>query len=411
MKRPLLLPLALSVLSALAAPSLARAQTNVPTVNCRDATARPNPVYVAGSTALRPFLAVVSQLLAADSPAYSIIYQAQGSCTGVSAIYDPTKRSIVDIPAAGGKPANYAVFFKSDLSVQECFLDPGGDTVDVGVSDVFAKSCGASIVDGATINDYFGPVQPMTFVVPTASTQRSISAEAAYMAFGLGGASGAAAPWTDPTYFFVRNASSGTQQMIARAINVPANKWWGVDRGSATNVRTQLKLLLDAQTAEKSIGIVSTDIADAERNNLRILAFKGYGQSCGYLPDSSSSSKDKQNVRDGHYPMWGPVHLLARVTNGLPSPAAGALVTRFASFRVDKPLLDAEITTGLVPLCAMRVTRTDEMGQLGVADPEFQCGCYFDSLTTGASTCTTCKGTADCPASKPACNFGFCEKK
>ena len=41
--------------------------------------------------------------------------------------------------------------------------------------------------------------------------------EAAYLAFGLGGYNGAALPWTDPAFFFVRNAGSGTQQLIARA--------------------------------------------------------------------------------------------------------------------------------------------------------------------------------------------------
>jgi ABC-type phosphate transport system substrate-binding protein len=404
--------LAFAAVTALA--PAASAQTNPPTITCYDAAARPNPVYVAGSTALRPFLAVVAQILAADSPAYTVVYQSQGSCTGVTAIQDPdpTKHVMKDIPAAGGKPANYAIIFKPDLSVQECSLDPAGNTVDVGVSDVFATSCGvAGPPANVTINDYFGPIQPMVFVVPSASTQRSISAEAAYLAFGLGGNGGAAAPWTDPTYFFVRNASSGTQQMISRAINVPAAKWWGVDRGSATNVRQQLKTLLDPGSAEKAIGIVSTDIADAERNNLRTLAFKGYGQRCGYLPDSTPTAKDKINVRDGHYPIWGPVHLLAKTTNGLPSPAAGALVTRFASFRLDKALLDAVITVGLVPACAMKVHRTEEMGTLTSYEPEFQCGCYYDSLANGASTCKACKGTADCPADRPACNFGYCEKK
>ena len=392
----------------------ANAQTATPTVNCVDPS-RPNLVYAAGSTALRPFLSVLAPLLAADSPAYTIVYQSQGSCTGVQAIYDadPTKRTIRDIVG------NYAVFFKPDGTSQECWLDVNGQgaagttfpQVDIGLSDVFAQSCGATAPSGVTIQDYFGPIQPMTFVVPAASAQTSISAEAAYLAFGLGGGSGKAAPWIDGSLFFVRNASSGTQPMIARAIGVPAEKWWGVNRGGSTQVRQGLKVILDKPTAEKSIGILSTDVADEERNNLRILAFKATGQTCGYLPDSTSTKKDKLNVRDGHYPIWGPVHLFARTSGGLPSPAAGALVGRFVTARVDKAVLDAEISRSLVPQCAMRVSRSEEMGPLSSKQPDFECGCYFDFKTNGTTDCKACGGPGDCPSNRSACNFGYCEAR
>lgn len=412
--------LALS-LAAVFATARAEAQTNVPTVNCID-PARPNLVYVAGSTALRPFLATLSKLMAADSPAYTVVYQAQGSCTGVSAVYDadPAKRVMKDIPAASGRAANYAVFFKADGTSQECFLDTTGagaggtswPNVDLGISDVFAKSCGVDAPPaGTTIADYFGPIQPMTFVVPSASTQTSISATSAYLAFGRGGSSGASVPWIDPAFFFVRNASSGTQQMIARAIDVPGAKWWGRDRGGSTQVKNELKVLLDPATAEKAIGILSSDAADEERNNLRVLAFKAKGQACGYLPDANANSRDKINVRDGHYPIWGPVHLFARTNSGLPNAAAGAFVGRFATARVDKSLLDAEIEKGLVPQCAMRVTRTEEMGALASFAPAFDCSCYFDSKANGRTSCTSCAGPGDCPSSAPACNFGYCEAR
>lgn len=398
------------------------AQTTKPTVNCTDAS-RPNLVYVAGSTALKPFLSVMAPLLAAESPPTTIVYQAQGSCTGVAAIFDPdaSKRQLKDIVN------NWATFFKADGTTQECWLDKGlaGENpaspvwpdVDLGISDVFAAACKDSLGQpyaapaGVTIADYFGPIQPMMFVVPSASSQTSISAEAGYMLFGLGGHGGVAAPWTDPSLYFVRNASSGTQQMIARAVDVPADKWWGKNRGSATNVANGLKVILDKATAEKSIGIVSVDFADAERNNLRTLAFKSKGQSCAYLPDSNANTRDKMNVRDGHYPIWGPVHLFARTSAGLPNTAAGTFVGRFATARVDKTLLDAEISKGLVPQCAMHVTRTEEMGPLASFQPAFDCSCYFEFKANGATTCKACNGPADCGGARPACNFGYCEAR
>ena len=406
------LSLSFVLLASTLVASAAHAQ---PTTKCADPS-RPNLVYAAGSTALRPFLSVMAPLLAAETPPYTIVYQSQGSCTGVSAIFDNAKRTLRDVVG------NNAVYYRADGTTEECSLNlasveppappPMWPEVNLGISDVFASSCGATAPAGVTIADFYGPIQPMTFVVPSLSKQTVISADAAYMAFGLGGAAGKAAPWTDPTLFFVRNASSGTQQMLARAVNVPAERWWGRNRGSATAVTNGLKVVLDAATAEKSLGILSTDNADAERNNLRILAFKARGQSCGYLPDSTPFAKDKANVRDGHYPIWGPVHLFARTSGGLPDAAAGAFVGRFATVRVDRALLDAIISRGLVPQCAMRVTRTEEMGPMSSVAPAFECGCYFDSKANGATPCKTCAGSADCAGTAtPACNFGFCEAR
>jgi hypothetical protein len=197
--------------------------------------------------------------------------------------------------------------------------------------------------------------------------------------------------------------------MTGLAVGVPASKWWGVDRGSSGAVRDNMKVLLEAATAEKAIGIISADIADDERSNLRVLAFQGKGQSCGYWPDSTPFSEDKANVRDGHYQIWGPVHFYTQVTNKLPSAAAGALVSRFAAERLEQPLIDAVIKKHLVPRCAMKVKRTTEMGPLSPYTTDSRCGCYFDSIANGATSCKACQGPGDCPTDAPACNYGFCE--
>jgi len=181
----------------------ASAQTTTPTVTC---ASLPNPVYLTGSSALRNFVGVVGKLLASDPAPATVVYQSQGSCVGVRTIYDgdPTKRVIKDVPAAGGRAANYAIYFKADGSAQECFLEQDGTPVTIGISDVYAKTCGyTATTDGSTVTDYFGPVQSMTMVVPATSKQQSISAEAAYLAFGTGNGG----PWSDPRLFFVRNAS------------------------------------------------------------------------------------------------------------------------------------------------------------------------------------------------------------
>ncbi|HEU4533441.1 MAG TPA: hypothetical protein VFS00_04960 [Polyangiaceae bacterium] len=407
-RRPLAFAAAFVAALAAGAPGDARAQdAGLPL--CADPVARPLVVYAAGSSALRPFLGVVATLLGRDDPPYTLVYQSQGSCTGVGYMTSPEGPGQRIFDAAGGG-TNYAVYFDGAGNAVECSLGAEGARVDVGISDVFAESCEGP-ARPADVEDYFGPIQAMTFVVGARSQQYSISAEAAYLALGAGGDGGRSAPWSDPTKFFVRNTSSGTQQMIARAIDVPASAWWGVDQGGSGVVLDKLSNLLTEGGADPALGILSADLADQNRGILRILAFQERGQPCGFLPDSTSESLDKRNVRDGHYPIWGPSHLFARVDGDrLPvSPGAAALLRRFSSPRLDQQVIDVEIGNGLIPQCAMQVTRASEMGPLSSNRREYQCDCYFDAVATGRSDCQPCARPADCPAEAPACNYGFCE--
>jgi ABC-type phosphate transport system substrate-binding protein len=367
-----------------------------------------NTVVVTGSTALQPFLSVVAKVLATSSPPYAIAYQGNGSCNGVDNIFNPipAKRLIKD--TAG----RTSLLFDGEKPPTTCAFGLGVP-VDVAISDVYSKSCNPAYVPSEQIADYLGPVQPMTFVVPSASSETAISAEMGRVVFGRGSQDVAAKPYTDPSLYFVRNVSSGTQQMLARAVTVDAKQWWGIDRGGSTKVR-DLLLAVAPTKVNGAIGILSTDFADAERSRLRVLAFKDRNQICGYFPDTSVFTRDKRNVRDGHYSIWGPVHLYTAVSTGVPSAAAAALVTRFTVPRLDQPLLDAIIKAGLVPQCAMKVKRTEEMGPMTAFAPEFQCRCYFEATVPDGSVpqgCQTCAGPAECPAALPACNNGYCEAK
>src|ERR1700678_1954918 len=231
----------------------------------------------------------------------------------------------------------------------------------------------------------------MVFVVPGASTQQAISAEAARTVFGMGGDDGGAKPWTNPSLYFVRNQNTGTQQMIRKAIEVPPSAFWGIDRGSATAVDAELRVIADPTIANQAIGIISADYYDADRANLNALAFRAEGQDCAYLPDSTAFKKDKQNVRDGHYPIWGPVHFFTAVSSGVPvSPAAEAFVSVVSVPNLAQSLLHAFIASSLVPACAMQVQRSAELGPLSVYAPPFECGCYFEASVNGAgaAACT-----------------------
>jgi hypothetical protein len=146
--------------------------------------------------------------------------------------------------------------------------------------------------------------------------------------------------------------------------------------------------------------------------NLHELAYRHYGQSCAYYPNSTATAHDKRNVRDGHYVGWGPVHLVARVNaQGVPvSTAAGQIINYFIGNAPvpNHDFLSLVIARHLVPQCAMSVKRTGEIGVPQPFAPAPSCACFFDNAT-GVTTCPTCKTNADCPASAPACNLGYCE--
>lgn len=356
----------------------------------------PNPVYVTGSSAAKPLLVKLGTALSKASPAVTLIYKGQGSCTGVDAIVNGT--------AITGTANYWTDGMSGD---QTCDLDLTGNTADIGISDVFAGSC-PNVTMPADVGDFFGPVQVMNFVVPKASSQVSFSAEAAYFVFGFGMA-GQAAPWTDDNLIFRRNETSGTQQMIAKAINVPANKWKGVDAGGSGGL---LSKVATSATPEATIGILASDLADDNLDKIKILAYQHYGQSCGYTPDSSPTTKDKKNVRDGHYPVWGPLHLLSKVdASKKPTSKLAADVIGYLAGTQDPPagldILDVEIAAHTIPACAMRVSRSAEIGDLASYAPEKPCGCSFDFKTTGATTCTACTTDDTCPSKH--CRYGYCE--
>ncbi|HEX7505382.1 MAG TPA: hypothetical protein VF550_01340 [Polyangia bacterium] len=378
-----------------------------PTVKCADAG--PNVIYMSGTSDFGPLLKQVTPLLTANTPPYRPVFMAGTSCAGVSAVFDPTLTLIKDVPGTLTKAANYAYYFDDAGTQTSCSLDPAGNAVDIGVSNLYSSVCNPNYLPSATVAGYLGPVVTFGFTVPAVSTQNAISVEAAHIIFGLGGQNPVgppAAPWTDPAYYSIRNSGAGSTALAAQLIRVPRTAFWGVDRLSTDAIRDSLNA---SAAPEQSIGILSIDYADKARGNLRVLFLQGEGQISGFLPDSTATSLNKANVRDGHYPLWGYVHFYTPNINGAPSAAGGAFVTRFSMPKLDGALVDAMIDASLVPQCVMKVARDTEMGGFLHNPNKYQCGCHFDYRTSGKSPCAPCATPNDCPASTPACNYGFCE--
>jgi hypothetical protein len=391
-----------------------------PSVGCYDAVLRNKLIFMQGSTNFTPFVQAMAPLVAKNG--YAIVWEAVSSCAGAGAggfDTDPGK-NLLKNPTSSAQ--SYAAIYDQNGAATPCLLgnsptapDGMSEITDVGESDVFAEGCPLPAgqmpwVPGmgayADIAHYLGPIQAMVFVTPPGSTEQVISAEAARMVFGMGGNGGVSAPWTDPTRMFVRSSTTGTNNILSRAIDVPNSKWWGVDTKTASAMQTAI-LTASAADAERTIGTLSIDYADRVKSSLHILYFQAKGQLAGFLPDSSPSSSDKQNVRDGHYSAWGPIHLYTKLVGGQASAQAAAFIVPFNV--PNQALVDATIAGGAVPVCAMHVSRDQEMGPLKAFSPQFQCNCYYDSKVNGGTHCQKCSGAADCPTGAPVCNLGYCE--
>jgi hypothetical protein len=417
-------------------------------VDCTVAGNIPNPVYIAGSSASQPIL---QSLAIALGNTVSIIYSKPTSCAGLADVTVPQ----------GEQGAFYYLSPTPGVGAVTCTGTGFGGAanpivVDIGVSDVYPASC---IVPTITLSssqkDFHGAIQPMEIVVPYASSENSISADAAYVVFGFDAAAMyTVMPWNDPTAIWTRGDTSGTQVMIADAIGLSAAKWLSNtgDAGAAQiqtssgNMATAVVAggvakqnstigILSAGTADPLRGAAGTNDAGATTDGLKPLAFQATNQDCGYYADSSLTTFDKINVRQGRYAIWGPLHFVAGVdgsgnavaagtTNPVPSTNAGvaALVNAITHNGLTasttptlQTVVQAEATAHFVPDCAMQVSRTTEVGAEASYQPTNACGCYFESLTGGGTTlssyCRTCTTNADCAdaGAYSHCNFGYCE--
>lgn len=364
-----------------------------------DCNTLPSPVYGIGGSAQKPLLARLGARMAALPAPRTLIYQAPGACLGVNAVVTPAARM-----------TGQASYWNAAGMEQTCDLPVAGIAADYASVGTQATLCPGVTALPADVGDFEGPVTTWNFFVPTASTQQSISTEAAYFVFGFGRESGAA-PWTDEAAIIRRDANSAAQIIVSLETGVPTERFRGVD--AMTNARS-VSLVAMASNAQGAIGFASGENADANRATVRTLAFQHTGQTCGYWPDSTATAFDKRGVRDGLYWLWTTTHFLTRVdaSRRIVHPIVRDFVGWFTGEVTPPegvPILDLTIQNGNIPLCAMRVRRTRDLGPLASFAPAAPCGCYFERRATGSTTCAACTTSATCPAGAPVCRNGFCE--
>lgn len=365
----------------------------------------PNPIYLqVGDTQLN-LMKRLGRALRTNTKPVTLVFVTSGSCTNIQAIYTrvPITGNMQYIPSAT-EDANWNPATSPTLT---CTAPGAGVVPDIANSAVLNSQC-TTETPPATVHLQQGPVQAYVLGVPIASSQVAITYEEAYFVFGFG-AAGMVTPWIDEAQMFIRTVTKSTLLAWGANISVPADKWKGMRFDGSPAVVSALQTSI---APEKAIGILGVEVADAVRNSIRILAFRSKGQHAAYFPDSTSSARDKKNVRDGHYTVWSPTTWMDTVDGG------GAPVKADARYVVDlitgkgvtpapnfQPI-DSISAVGLVPDCAMGVNRSFEGGPLSIYKPAQSCVCKYESLVVG-STCATCSATQTCASG--TCRDGFCE--
>jgi len=396
------------------AAALLLARTASAQVMCNDTTMFPNPTVLTGSSAFEATVDQFAVKLSAKSTPINIIYQVPGSCAGV--------QNFEAGPLPSGATGHYYTIDSGTgkVVINSCMFD-GTQSANVAISDVFYESCGSNVTHPmpTTLKDVPGPAQAMLFVVPKANTttQYITAAEAADI-YGCGYTAGIST-FNVMGAIFCRDPNSGTQITIAKNIGIDASvivpPVCTSVGGGTTNGMLGVVGMPTTPTGS-TIGFVGADAYDTYRTYLNSLAFQATGQTYAYYSDSGPSTADRQNVRDGHYTIWGYEHLIVKAdsSGAITDPKAADFVGWITGTKTDTDFdyINTEGSAGTIPQCAMKVQRSTDGGPLSPYNAPDPCGCAFEAAITHSSPseCVTCtgSGTSTCTGGK-SCHHGYCE--
>jgi hypothetical protein len=379
----------------------------------------PNPLYLEVGDTQTQLMKALGRKLRDNTPKpITLVFTTNPSCTNLDHFYNHSARTTVNmqyVPSASEDPD----WVQSSPTLLCTPPNPDGAGTpgifnDIANSAIFTSACTNITTTPTTVHLETGPTQAYVLAVPKGSTQTAMTFEEAYFVFGFGTA-GMISPWTDETQLFIRAATTSTALAWAAQIGVPAPKWKGQRQLGSTGSALVVQALEGTTGAniEKAVGILGSEVADAERAKLSILAWRAKGQWAAYYPDSTSSSRDKKNVRDGHYTVWSPTIWIDNIdAGGNPTkPDTRYVINLIAGHDVTPPPnFDANevvARVGLVPLCAMHVTREFEGGPLTGFQSDTSCTCKFESIVD-ATSCDLCSDT--CSGGK-VCRGGYCEER
>ena len=388
------------------------------TANAAPCSALPGPpiVYIENGDTQEPLIKRLGYLLANSANPIRIVYKNEPSCTLALDMYTPNQ-----MINEGARPIRYIPLATEDATFTPlsasptCDADVPGNDISLGIGATYLSSCAnlAALTKPADLAIVNGPIEQYGFIVPQASSQIAITAQEGYFAYGYAADTGMAMPWLDQALRFSRAATASTALTCSAAIGLKASQLKGTIPAGNTSTEV-LNFVATSGTPEATIGILGGDVYDGARNLVKMLAFKGFNQRYAYYPDSSATSFDKRNVRDGHYLAWAPTPYITRIDTGTgkaTDPNVQRIIDLVFGTRTDADVngIDQIIASGLVPQCAMQVQRAFDGGDLSLYSAPEPCSCYYESkVPQGSTKCKACP-TGTCATG--VCRRGYCEAK
>lgn len=370
-----------------------------------------NAVYVATTPAAEQYVEKIAQLLQLDDAnPLPVIWQVTTSCRAAeSVVLDTTPSGIC---AAGACLTGTAKVWPLDRSpVKTCDLDnKNGTHIHVALSDVFPSSCPSLASKPMSgVLDFPGPISPYALVMSSQATEAAIHAEEAHFVFGAGKVAGVK-PWLNDSAIVHLGDRDAGPLLVAPRIKLPIGKW---RTGRQVSSVDEIFFNLPMEPAS-SLSILPTTLIDKRRADVRVLGFQSVGQHGAFFPDRKTTTFDKQNVRDGHYPLWGYVHMLLQADPVRPTQALSLPAARVADILMGKEkvasrdTVQMQVSHGFVPQCAMRVAKMNDSAPLTPAPAKDACHCWYEkNVQAGVLNCGECKDGMTCAVG--TCRRNFCE--
>lgn len=376
-------------------------------------------IYIENGDTQEPLVKRLGKALMQSSSKLRIIYRNRPTCNIRNDLFNHAEMIKVE-DGSTPRPVRYipaADDFDPGAPAPTCTVPESSpaEPIALGIGATYLSSCAQTPAQPADIGVFDGPVQAYGFITNKSSSQVAITAEEGYLAYGFSEGTGEASPWTVQNLRFKRGNTASTTLTMASAIRLLPTQMKTADASGTSELL--ITAVMNSANPEATIGILGTELYDQRRDDIKLLAFKTFGQRYAYFPDSTNTSFDKQNVRDGHYLPWSPTPYIAKVTPGtsdILDPNAKRVFELVMGTRTadDVDGLFHVVQTGLIPECAMKVTRTGDGADLSLYEDPAPCGCYFEkNVPQGTTTCTSCTEGNDAPCNGGVCRFGYCEAR
>jgi hypothetical protein len=310
---------------------------------------------------------------------------------------------------------------------------------DLVINDIFWTSCAASssapslAILPADYKEFQGPVQGLVPIVQSSYYYFSdIMAEELTDIYACG-ASGNILTFTNNSNIFDYCFNSGIKALWDNSLGHPVSAFSAPINNANCPTAVGMISLINSGNMLTDIAYTSTEVYDENRGTVRALKVRGLNQRLAYFPDTTLSDLDKINIREGRYTIQGALKLVAHVstTDGggdgqsqPDNPAAKRMIDWLQGNPVQDPslqlpfdIIDVYAQSGVVPQCAMKVTKDTDAPLFRPYQSDNPCGCYFQIQATGAASvpgCTSCQDSSTCLDGK-TCYFhgippqGYCE--